>query len=181
MNSKRFFLISVFSFVVFNTLVYSQGAETEHYLKDTSEIRLMTELNRSKASINGVYIPSDIEDAVKRLTDLSPEGSIEKFKNAPEEGIDRKLHFGIGKWMIVNWYFYEGSRLEFHLRQMGLSHPDDMADFLIVCFHRHLNGKNLETKKLAGKYIENRRVDLLNRKKIIDTSELKAQKVPDKN
>lgn len=176
MSRKYFFLISVVNFILFSSAVYSQGADPEHYLKDTTEIRNMTEQNRSRASINGVYIPSDVEDAVKRLKELSPPESIEKFKNAPEEGIDRKLHFGIGRWMTVNWYFYEGSRLEYKLRQIGLSNPDDMADFLIVCFHRHLNGKDLDMPILAGKYAENRRKDLLDRKKIIDTSEFKATK-----
>jgi hypothetical protein len=152
----------------------SQENEPQFYLKDTSEIRQLSEKNRSRATINGTYIPVDVEDAVKRLIDLSPPESIEKFKNAPEEGIDRKLHFGLGRWMIVNWYFYEGSRLEYYLKQIGLSHPDDMADFLIVCFHRDLNGKNKDVKNLAGQYIDKRRKDLLDKKKIIDTTEVKG-------
>ena len=144
---------------------YSQENEPQIYLKDTSEIRQLAEKNRSRATINGTYIPKDIEDAVIRLKDLSPLESVEKFKNAPEEGIDRKLHFGIGRWMIVNWYFYEGSRLEYYLRKTGLSHPDDMADFLIICFHRYLNGKEMEISKLAGQYSEKRRKELFSERR----------------
>ncbi|MGE5357253.1 MAG: DUF6794 domain-containing protein [Deltaproteobacteria bacterium] len=172
--NNPYILLLFFTLLTINS--YAQQNDPQTYLKDTSEIRKLAEKNRSKATINGTYIPVDIEDAVKRLRDLSPGASLEKFKNAPEAGIDRKLHFGIGKWMIVNWYFYEGSRLEFYLRQLGLSHPDDMADFLIICFHRDLNGKNKDVKTLAAYYSEKRYKELLDKGKIIDKTDLKGLK-----
>jgi hypothetical protein len=45
--------------------------------------------------------------------------------------------------MIVNWGFYEGSRLSHFLKEAGLEHPDDMARALVVCFHRSLNGLDI--------------------------------------
>jgi hypothetical protein len=80
--------------------------------------------------------------------------------------------------MIVNWNFYEGSRLSHYLKQMGLSYPEDMANFLIVCFHRHLNGKDLDEKNLVQKYIEARKADLLERKRIIDPTEIPEGSIP---
>lgn len=97
--------------------------------------------------IAGVYIPNDLEDAFAELKRLSAQAGLEKFKEAPEDTISTKLHFGLGRWMIHNWGFYEGSRLSHYLKELGLDHPDDMARFLIVSFHRHLNEKPLEAEE----------------------------------
>lgn len=108
--------------------------------------------NIKKERINGVYIPKDLEDAFIELERLSDMEAVMKFRNAPEEVVARKLHFGLGKWMVVNWNFYDGSRFSHYLRTMGISHPDDMAQFTIVSWHRHLNGRDLEMKERAAKY-----------------------------
>jgi hypothetical protein len=93
--------------------------------------------------IDGIYIPKDLQDAFAELKRLSSPQDIEKFRKAPEELMRTKLHFGLGRWMIVNWAFYEGSRFAYFLREAGLEHPDDMARVVIVCFHRHLNQQPL--------------------------------------
>ena len=54
--------------------------------------------------------------------------------------------------MIVNWGFYEGSRLSHFLRGAGLQHPDDMARVILVCFHRHLNQKELNLQEEVAYY-----------------------------
>jgi len=51
--------------------------------------------------------------------------------------------------MIVNWGFYEGSRLTAFLNQLDLYHPEDMARFVIITFHRSINRKPLEVKSLV--------------------------------
>ena len=173
-------LISFFLVCLFPAALTAQAVDPVKSPGDTATMQQIYEKNITRATLQGVYIPYDLYDTMKRLEALSPEESIEKFRNAPEEGIDRKLHFGLGRWMIVNWNFYEGSRLSHYLRQMGITYPEDMANFLIVCYHRYLNGKDLDAKNLAQKYIEERRADLLERKKIIDTSEFHPDSVPEK-
>lgn len=113
--------------------------------------------NIQKSRINGVYIPKDIDDAFEEFIHLSPETSLLKFKAAPEDMVAQKLHFGIGRWMIVNWNFYEGSRLSHYLRNLGILHPDDMADLLIVAFHRKLNDKDLSLAPLVDKLVVERK------------------------
>lgn len=177
MLNLHFKLLSfIISFLLFSIFAFAQENENPILSSDTTEIRLSKELNRNKATLNGVYIPVDIDDALQRLIDLTPANAIEKFKNATEEGIDRKLHFGLGKWMIVNWCFYEGSRLENHIRLLGLSHPDDMADLLIICLHRKLNNRELEITKLVKKLADARNKELFDRKMIIDSNEIKNLK-----
>lgn len=102
--------------------------------------------------IDGVYIPRDLADAFVELRRLSSAADIEKLKNAPEEVARHKLHFGLGRWMIFNWGFYDGSRLSHTLKSAGLEHPDDMARVILVCFHRHLNDLPLKFDEEVAYY-----------------------------
>lgn len=135
---------------------------------------LQYEKNIKKERLNGVYIPRDMEDAFIELERLSDPAGIQKFRSAPEEVIERKLHFGLGKWMIVNWNLYDGSRFSHYLKEMGVSHPDDMAQFTIVSWHRHLNGKELELAERA-KHYEELRKSLLENKTDIQRDSVKVQ------
>ncbi|NRA52230.1 MAG: hypothetical protein HRU12_24130 [Phaeodactylibacter sp.] len=94
----------------------------------------------------GTYIPKDLSDAIVQLNKLADRGSLQKFRMAPEEEAVRKLHFSLGRWIILNWGFYEGSRLSHALKDMGLHHPDDMARLIIRSMHRSLNKKPIDVK-----------------------------------
>jgi hypothetical protein len=113
----------------------------------------------------GVYIPKDITDAFIQLNQLIDSDSRKKFAAVPEEMASSKLHFSLGRWMIYNWQFYEGSRLSHYLREMGLSHPDDMARFIILTYHRNLNKKSLEVKPLIDSLANSRKEKILAKKK----------------
>jgi len=120
------------------TSVIGQGI-AEPGSKEQVEYEIEYNKNIRMTKINGVYIPSSIKEAHERLKDLSPSTSLESFRNAPEQEVAKKLHFGLGRWMIQNWNFYSGSRLSHLLKQKGLLHPDDMAQYMLRTFHRYLN------------------------------------------
>lgn len=90
--------------------------------------------------INGVYIPFDLEDAFSELNRLSVPAGLAEFKASPEDSIRRKLHFGLGRWILMNWGFEEGSRMSHYMKGRGVSLPDDMVDVIILTWHRKLNG-----------------------------------------
>ena len=77
--------------------------------------------------IDGVYIPRDLSDALVQLNQLVDRESRARFKSADEEEAIRKLHFSLGRWITLNWGFYEGSRLSHSLKSLGIHHPDYMA------------------------------------------------------
>lgn len=103
-----------------------------------------------------VYIPKDLTDAFIQLNKLIEKPAIEKFKNMPEADAARKLHFSFGRWIIHNWGFYGGSRFSHFLKGLGIHHPDDMAQFVIVSYHRNLNRKPLDVKTQITYYQEKR-------------------------
>ena len=92
----------------------------------------------------GVYIPADLEEAYVELSRLADPAGLKEFISAPEDSIRRKLHFGLGRWIMINWGLEEGSRISHHLKLKGVSVPDDMVRIIIVTWHRRLN--NLPTK-----------------------------------
>lgn len=129
-------------------VVYSQ--ETEVIPATKEELEKKYGENILQTRLYGVYIPKDVEDAFKEFISLSPEEEILKFKNAEEDIVVKKLHYSLGRWMALNWCFYEGSRLSHHLREKGIGHPDDMIAFLLRVFHRQLNDKPLEEEKIIS-------------------------------
>lgn len=132
MNKNVVFLILGFSFFLINV-------KAQEFASSEAEYDSIYSKNITKSKLNGVYIPKDIADAHKRILKLTPAKDIKRFIAQPEEEVCRKLHLGIGRWMIVNWNFYDGSRLSHHLKELGLSDPDDMANFLLRTLHRHMN------------------------------------------
>lgn len=117
----------------------------------SSEKAIQEEYNRRivKEKINGVYIPRNLDDVFLTLDKMVDGESKTKVKDLPESRADSVLLPRLGLWMKLNWSFYDGSRLSHYLRSAGVSFPDDQASFLILAWHRHLNGKPVEIKELA--------------------------------
>jgi len=118
-------------------------AQKEMTVEERYEWRLKQE------KLYGIYIPKDLTDAFVQLNKRIDADSKAKFKNAEEAVVAQKLQFSLGRWMIVNWGFYEGSRLTAFLNQLDLHHPEDMARFIIITFHRSVNRESLEVKTLV--------------------------------
>jgi len=128
--------------------LFVQVSQAQEIPSTKAELDSVYQSNIKKSRLYDVYIPKDLDDAHNRILKLTPPESIKKFKNAEEVEVCKKLHFGIGRWMIVNWNFYQGSRFSHYLKQKGLLHPDDMAQFVLRTFHRKLSGKPLEEEPI---------------------------------
>ena len=134
--------------------------------------------NISREYINNVYIPEDLDDAFREIKSLSSPSSLEKF-SAEDESVTRKLHFGIGGWIMHNWNFYDGSRFSHHLKSYGIHNPDDMVQFFLIAFHRHLNEKPLALDTLAAGIIEQRQQILEEQQKDGEVIEVIRRKRPE--
>lgn len=147
-----------FSFLMlfaFSTL----SMQAQEFPNTEAEFKATYKKNIKKSRINGVYIPKDMDDAFGELDNLSTKESKMKFRSGTEDVVADKLQRAIGQWMIVNWNFYEGSRMSHYIKGVGVTHPEDMAEFMIRSYHRHLNKVPLETKELAST-IESRRTQM---------------------
>lgn len=153
-----------FPFILLFITLFSFSSVAQNLTKD--EIFQKNYNKRiKKERLYGVYIPKDVPDAFAQLNKLTPREAKANFKSVPVEIAVKKLHFSLGRWIIHNWGFYEGSRLSHHLRQIGVNHPDDQARVIITAYHRYLNREPLKVKELAEFYTEKRRKELEEKKK----------------
>lgn len=121
--------------------------------------------NIKKSYINKVYIPKDLKDAFKELQELAKKESIDKFKNAEESFVIPRIHTGLGRWIILHWNLYDGSRIGHVVREYGVSYPDDQAIFILTTFHRHLNNQPLKIEELVNTLLARRAKQLKSRKR----------------
>lgn len=114
--------------------------------------------NIKKTRLYGVYIPKDIPEAMAELDKLSTQEAKDLLKKGDEATIGKKLRFGVGRWMEYNWNFQEGSRFSHHLREKGLWHMDDMVEYMIVLYQRHVKSLPLNEDILAEEFIKKRKI-----------------------
>ncbi len=148
-----------FPFILFLLSFFSNplAAQTEGPPSDETEFEKQYQERIKKDKLNGVYIPKNLDDAMLQLDKIISAESQAKVKAIPEDSVCLAMHHRLGQWMILNWGFYGGSRLSHYLRSAGVTFPDDMADFLILAYHRRLNGKPIEIKQLAIYFKEKRK------------------------
>lgn len=169
-NHMRRNIIYFKMFILLSTYSYSQNTPAEFEKKYQERIQL--------ERINDVYIPLNLNEAMIELDKLTDKKKAMELLNLPEDSIASKLHFSLGRWMEINWGLEEGSRLSHSLKLRGLSFPDDMEDFIIRCWYRHLNKQDLNDQKLIDGYIIQRKLNYVNKlsKIKIDTLSTKVIK-----
>lgn len=162
MTFKNGFSLTLFLLYFFsNSLV----AQKEGPPNDEKEFEKQYQERIKKDKLNNVYIPKNLDDAMLQLDKIISPESQAKMKTIPEDSVCLALHHRLGQWIILNWGFYGGSRLSHYLRSAGITFPDDMADFLILAYHRRLNGKPIEIKELAKYFREKRKKEFQEEKK----------------
>ena len=93
-------------------------------------------------TIDGIYIPHDLEDCFHTLDSLLSAKdirTIKAFKSRDEMG---KLHFGLGMWLRNNWGLWGGSRLQKYFFDHGVDHPDYMSGIILEYYYDYLHGEH---------------------------------------
>lgn len=110
-----------------------------------------------QSRLNGVYIPKDLPEAIIELNRLTDAESRNRFAGLPEEVCYRELFHSLGRWIRRNWGFSGGSRLSEALAPLGLRHPDDLAQLIIMVWHRDLNGRSHDLPSIVERVKEERK------------------------
>ena len=98
-------------------------------------------VNKSKSSVDSLYIPIDLDDCLKQLDSMFADSSKIKIKALTEDEFFGKYHFGFGMWMRNNWGLWEGSGLSKYFNSIGIHHPDDMTGIIFDSYHTELTGQ----------------------------------------
>ncbi|MCC6815907.1 MAG: hypothetical protein IT267_05805 [Saprospiraceae bacterium] len=145
-------------FVLTIDVCFAQSSDEEEFKKNYEKRILL-------ARINDVYIPINTEDAIKELIRLTEKDARDKLITVPEDTIASKLHFSLGRWIMINWGLEQGSRLSHYYFKKGVGEKDDMIDLLLRCFYRRLAGKELHEEMLVDHYKQLQKERLEERRK----------------
>jgi len=105
-----------------------------------------------KDSINGVYIPKDINDCNNQLNILLPDSIKAEIKKMTEDEFASAAHFGLGMWLRNNWGLWSGSRLQVYMIKLRFDHPDGMSDFILRYYYKNLQGNRINVKREIKRY-----------------------------
>lgn len=98
-------------------------------------------------TIDGVYIPVDLDDCFKQIDGFWNDSTKTEIKNWSEDELIANTHFGFGMWIRNNWCLWGGSRLSKHFNGLGIFHPDDMSSIILTSYHRYLNGEDIRLQQ----------------------------------
>ncbi len=100
-----------------------------------------------------IYVPRNIEDAVRELDHMLPSELVEEMKTVPAWDMV-KYHLNLGMWLRNNWGLWRGSRLKDYFKKMGIFHPDDMSGIILGSYWQHLHSRPLRIKEQVIFYQE---------------------------
>jgi len=91
-------------------------------------------------TINGVYIPKNIEECFIQLNKILKQKDVDAIKSLKDRDEMVRYHLGLGMWLRNNWGLWGGSRLQQYLLAKGYKHPDDMTGDLLPLYYDWLHG-----------------------------------------
>jgi hypothetical protein len=98
-------------------------------------------------TINGVYIPQNLEDCFVQLDKILSEDDKNTIKKLANKEETIQYHHGLGMWLRNNWGLWGGSRLQTYFLNGKINHPDDMSALILEYYYDWLNDKNDDWKK----------------------------------
>jgi len=135
--------ISLISFLCIIILI-SGVINSSSQVKDTSEA--YTDYS-TQDTLNGVYIPKDLEDCFKQLDSFWSDSLKMEIKKMSLNEFLSQAHFGIGMWLRNNWGLWVGSRLSKYFHSFKYSHPDDISSIILELYYRQLTGEDIHIEK----------------------------------
>ncbi|MFB6342771.1 DUF6794 domain-containing protein [Saccharicrinis sp. FJH62] len=111
-------------------------------LIEIKQENIIRQKNYVADSINGIYIPKNIEECFYQLNKILEPRFVEKIKNLNNSSETIRFHFGLGMWIRNNWGLWGGSRLQLYMQKRGIEHPDSMSGVILSYYYDWLNGNN---------------------------------------
>jgi hypothetical protein len=93
-------------------------------------------------TINGIYIPKDIQDCMLALDKQLSDSLKKEIVKKTNEDFCVTEHFGLGLWIRNNWQLWHLSRLYAYFREKGIKHPDSMSSLILEEYYNYLKQKS---------------------------------------
>ena len=104
-----------------------------------------------KDTINGVYIPKNLEDCFIQLDKSLSDEDKQTIKQLVDKEETIQYHLNLGMCLRNSWGLWGGSRLQKYMLDKKIDHPDEMSAIIFEFYYDWLNGKNDEWKKFEEK------------------------------
>lgn len=102
-----------------------------------------------KDTLNGVYIPKDLQDCFIQLDKILSAKSTTEIKNLKNKEETTKYHHGFGMTLRNTWGLWGGSRLQKYFLDKKINHPDEMSSIILQFYYDWLNNNNSDWQKWA--------------------------------
>lgn len=116
-------------------------------IQKKEEEEYLTKIN--KDTLNGVYIPKDLQDCFLQLDKMLSAKSKTEVKNLKNKTETIKYHHDLGMTLRNRWGLWGGSRLQKYFFDKKVKHPDEMSSILLEYYYDWLNNKNADWQKWA--------------------------------
>ncbi|MCT7965094.1 hypothetical protein NG799_01945 [Laspinema sp. D1] len=103
------------------------------------------QINPTYSPATGLFIPATIDEAIAELEKMLHPQFIEEARTMTQAQFLDSQHLGLAMWIRNNWELWRMNELTQSLRIQGMTHPDEMASFLLGQFWEHLQ-QPLETE-----------------------------------
>lgn len=146
--TDKWFIRNVLYFRNFNDSI----ARAEYGI-NLKEEQIKKDYQRSLDTINGVYIPKDLNDCMLELDKKIKLKDKEEYKNLENAGKTGKYHFGLGRGLRNVWRLWGGSRLEKYFEDFGHNNADDISGIILEAYWHYLNNKPFELTNISDKNV----------------------------
>ena len=117
-------------------------------LEEKEQERLLSLWRIKQDTLDGVYIPENLEDCFRELNNIMTDNNKEAFRKS--NSID--YHMGLGTNLRNRWGLWSSSRLRKYFFDIGVTHPDNMSGIILESYNRILNGKTVDLEQQLKKY-----------------------------
>jgi len=117
-------------------------------IEEKEEERLHRLWRIKQDTLDGVYIPTDLEGCFRELDKLMTENNKEEFRKSTPIS----YHMGLGRNLRNRWGLWTSSKLQEYFLDLGVTHPDDMSGIILDSYHRYLSGKEIDLDRQLSRY-----------------------------
>ena len=139
------YFILVFVFFLFSSPILKTINMLDENTEDI-EHKKKYEQNAFKDSINGVYIPKDLYEAMDMLDTMFNEESKKEISQLINAAETIQYHLGSGMGIRNRWGLWVNSRLANYFEKLGFSHPDNMSSIILRAFWYYLKDYTIYLK-----------------------------------
>jgi len=141
MRKRLFLLILSTTLVLYGSTIQAKPGDAIHTLTPTKD----------STAKSGVYIPQDLKDAHQELDKMLSPAFVNEIRTGSESDLVR-YHMGLGMWMRNYWGLWAGSRLAKYFHGVGIHHPDDMSQTILISYWRRLHAQPFDLPTQAQQY-----------------------------